>query len=77
MRTDPKFWSDGFDIVDDPDFSVLFGDDLEDVCIDDAVSDIDARRMTSWQRLEERLDARRLHADLDDWDDWDEFLATH
>lgn len=71
MRTDPKFRSDGFEIVDDPHFTVFFEDDLEDYCIDDAHLDID-RRLAMWQQVEERLGDQQLRADLGDWDYCDE-----
>lgn len=76
MRTNPKFWSDEFDVVDDPDFTVFFEDDSE---ADLAEEPFDNRQryMTPWQRLEERLGERQLRADLDEWDYWDETLAAH
>lgn len=76
MHTNPRFSSDGFEIVDDPDSAFLDEDDLEDYCIDDAHLN-DARQMTPWQKLEARLGERQLRADLCDWDYWDEYLAAH
>lgn len=77
MRTNPKFWSDGFKIVDDPDSAEFFDNDLEDFCNDDVQTDVNARQLTLWQQLEERLGERQLRADLDDWYHWDEQLAAH
>ena len=77
MRTNPKFWSDAFDVVDDPDLSVIYEDDPEAFVAEDLQFDDRHRNMTPWQRLEERLGEQQLRAELDEWDYWDETLATH
>ena len=77
MGTNPKFWSDGFEIVDDPDFNASFEEILDEPCIDEAHLDCDGHRLTSWQQLEARLGDRQLRAELGEWDYWDEYLATH
>lgn len=53
MRTNPKFRSDRFQIVDDPDHSFFFEDDLEEYCIDDAHLDSEDRRRALWLELSE------------------------
>ena len=77
MRTNPRFWSDGFEIVDDPDFTVFFNDELDETVVDDALSGCELRHQTPRQRLEERLSERQLRDQLGDWDYWDEFPAAH
>ena len=77
MSTNPKFWSDGFEIVDDPDSIVFLEDDLDEPFAEDDQLKHGQRHLTAWQRLEDRLGERRLHAELGDWDYWDEYLVTH
>lgn len=76
MRTNPKLWSDGFEI-DSPDFVEFLENDLDDYGDGDVYLDVDARQLTPWQKLEERLGEQQLRADLGDWDYWDEYLAAH
>lgn len=77
MRTNPRFWSDGFEIVDDPDFTVFFNDELDEPDVEGALLSYEQRHQTPWQRLEERLGEQQLRAQLGDWDYWDEYLVAH
>lgn len=77
MRTNPQSWSDEFDLVDDPEFTAYFDDDLDDSYFEEPSSESHLRRQSPWRELENRLGERQLRADLVDWDYWDDYLATH
>lgn len=77
MRMNPKFRSDGFQIVDDRDHSFFFEDALEDYCIDDAHRDSEDRRQALWQQLKCHISEHALNHGSDEWDYWDEYLAIH
>lgn len=74
MRTNPKFWSDGFDIFDDPDFIGSFENDLDESYVDEAQLFLEDQRLAMWQQIERHLSERQTG---DDWDDWDDYLAVH
>jgi hypothetical protein len=73
MRTNPGIWSDEFEASDEPDFSVEF-DSSNPALAGDGYLEIEQRNRTSWQRLEDRLNDRRLQEELGDWDD---YLVVH
>ena len=77
MNTNPKFWSDGFEIVDDSGFDNSLGETLGAPCVDETHRDNADRRLTPWQQLEARLGDRQLRCELNEWDYWDEYLAAH
>ena len=73
MRTNPEFWSDEFESIDDADLSMDI-DDVVEATVDEALLQLEQRRRTTWQRLEERLSDYQLRAELEDWD---EYLVAH
>ena len=77
MRTDSKFSSNGFEIVNDPDCVVSFEDDLDELCIDEAHLVCEDRRLAMWQQIERHLGERQHCADFDELDYWHGYLTAH
>jgi len=77
MRTNPKFWSDEFEVFDDPDFIVFYEDGLCEPQGDEPNLGLGDRQVAMWQQIEPHLIRRQLGSELDDWDYWDEYLAVH
>lgn len=74
MSTNPKFWSDEFEVYDDPDFVVSFEDSLDAPQDEEAPSDFEDRKLAPWQRIDRRQSERQLRVELEDWDD---YLTAH
>ena len=76
MRKPKMEWSDEFD-MDDADLDFYDDPEIAAFDLDEELIDDGPGALAAWQQIEERASARRLMADLADWDDWDGLMASH
>ena len=75
MREPKMEWSDEF-VFDDADLALFEEMQIEDEANPRHADSVPERR-AYWQILEDRLGAKKLSAELADWDYWDDLTSTH